>query len=150
MTTMTVKTLFHTQCLKPKTGPPASVLMWFYTPANWKHGWYSPIIVHSLCVSWRYPTCRDLSVCRFCRHAVQHHGELHRVNNITLIAGFKIKWIKKNEWSQREVCPVVLTGCLAEILPVTALVWFHVEETEFWCGGKGVRENQHLEAQIDN
>lgn len=32
----------------------------------------------------------------------------------------------------RQITPV-LTGCLAEILPVTALVWYHLEEIKSWC-----------------
>lgn len=50
----------------------------------------------------------------------------------------KDKYIPANSQALKKVTTVgraggggVLTGCLAEILPVTALVWFHVEETEF-------------------
>lgn len=28
---------------------------------------------------------------------------------------------------------MILPGCLAEILPVTALVWYHLEEIKSWC-----------------
>ena len=67
----------------------------------------------------------------------------------TQITSFKIKEIKTKRWRQRGVCrdsrQVILTGCLAEILPVTTLVWCHEEEMWFWCV---VEKDGDTESQI--